>query len=139
MKLKNLNTHIEHMVEGYKQLSGYCRQLLELTQKLSSAPSVELQQGLEQTLQQRDEIINRITEIGNDISLHREAVMAALHLKEFSLEKVSDFIYPQLREELKKQRKLIEDITMQIADTDLNCGEAILNIIKSQLFPELRF
>jgi len=94
MKLKKVNTSIEQIVDVYKRLTDYYQQLNQITDSIKKAE--------------------------NDLSVHRQAVMDILHLKEFNLEKVSDLIYPQLWEELNTQMNLVEQLKEQIAALQKN-------------------
>lgn len=129
MKVKNLNSHIEHIINGYKQQYRRYEQLLALSQQLLNRPadsnSADYIESFEQNLRKRSEIIDNIKEIENNISMHKEAVMDLLHLKEFNLEKVQDLVYPNLREELEEQRRSIEQAIKEIIDTDRKNEEAL--------------
>lgn len=95
MKLKKVNTSIEQIVDVYKRLAVYYRQSQEL-------------------MHQQNQINDSIKKAEDDLAAHRQAVMDILHLKEFNLEKVRDFIYPQLWEELYIQKNLVEQLEKQI-------------------------
>jgi hypothetical protein len=132
MKVNNLNSHIEHIVNGYKQQLGFYQQLLELarqqeTAALSGEPDPD---RVLEGFQQRGEVIQSIIELDQNISQHKEAVMNLLHLKEFRLDKGQDLIHVHLRKELEEQRTTIEQVIRAIIETDLKNEEALKNLMQ---------
>jgi len=131
MKVKNLNTHIEQIINGYKQQYQCYQQLLELSQQLSNqledSISANYIESIEQVLHQRGEIVDSIKEIEGNIATHKEAVMGLLHLREFNLEKVENLIHTDLRKELQEQEEAARQIIKAIIDSDSKNAEALKN------------
>ena len=139
MKVKNLNSHIEHIVTGYNQQFGLYQQLLELarqqeTAALSGEPDPD---RVLEGFQQRGEVIQSIIEIDRNILQHKEAVMNLLHLKEFNLEKVKDLVHINLRDEMDEQLKAIERVIRGIIETDRK-NVMVLENLKQDVAKELR-
>lgn len=122
MKVKNLNTHIEQIINGYKQQYQCYQQLLELSQQLSNqledSISANYIESIEQVLHKRGEIADSIKETEGNITTYKEAVMELLHLKEFNLEQVQDLIHANLRKELQEQEEIARQIIKAIIDSD---------------------
>ncbi len=127
MKVKNLNSEIEQIVRGYKQQYQYYQDLLQLSRQLEALISADDVEDVQQLLLKRNEIIERIKVVEDNLSIHREAVMALLHLKEFNLEKVQDLIHADLRKELTEQREAIEQLIKAIIRLDSKNEEALKN------------
>ncbi|MHB9094789.1 MAG: flagellar export chaperone FlgN [Eubacteriales bacterium] len=127
MKVKNLNNHIEHIVEGYKQQLQYYEKFLILAKKQQSITAIGDIQVLQEVLQKRSETIDSIIEIDKSVSLHKEAAMNILHLKEFQLDKVVDLIHPDLRKELETQTEAIRQVINGIFDVDRKNAELLKN------------
>ena len=139
MKVKNLNSHIEHIITGYKQQFGLYQQLLELARQQETA-ALSGESDPDRVLegfQQRGEVIQSIIELDRNISRHKEAVMDLLHLKEFRLDEGRELIHAHLREELEEQRAAVERVIRAIIETDRKNAEA-LNDLKQDVAKELR-
>lgn len=137
MKVKNLNSHIEHIVNGYKQQQQFYRQLLELSQLLADRITENALDRVQEVLLKKDDLIKNIQEIDQNISQHKEAVMNLLHLKEFIVDKVQDLIHVNLRKELDEQRTAIQQTIQTIIETDRKNEEALENL-KQDMARELR-
>ena len=127
MKVKNFNSHIEHMINGYKQQQQYYRQLLELSQQL---PDLVAENGLDkvqEVLLKKDDLIKNIREIDQNILQHKEAVMNL----------GQDQIYVDLRKELDEQRMVMQQTIQAIIETDRK-NEAALENLKQEMARELR-
>ena len=131
MKVKNLNSHIEHIINGNKQQNQCYQQLLELSQQilhqLEDSISANYIESIEQVLHKRGEIVNSIKEIERNITTHKEAIMGLLHLKEFNLERVEDLINPNLIKELHEQKEATMRIIKTIIDSDSKNAEVLKN------------
>lgn len=139
MKVKNLNSHFEHIVNGFKQQHKCYQQLLGLARQQEtmiseSDPDLDMVQEI---FRQKSEVINNIKELENNISQHKEAVMNLLHLKEFKIDKVQDLIHANLRKELDEQRTAIQQTIQAIIETDRKNEEALKNL-KQDVAKELR-
>lgn len=138
MKVKNLNSHIEHIVNGYRQQYHFYQQLLQLAGRQSLLVSENDIEEIQEVLCQKGEVINSIREIENNISQHKEAVKNLLHIKEFKLDKVQELIQINLRNELNALREAHEKIINQIIETDRkneetlkNCTQDVVKELKS--------
>jgi len=137
MKVKNLNSYIEHIVSGYKQQYQCYRQLLELSQQLTDLVSENALDMVQEVLLKQEDVIKNIKELDQNISQHKEAVMNLLHLKEYKLDKVQDLIHVNLRKELDGQRAAIEQIIKVIIETDRK-NEEVLKNLKHDVVKELK-
>lgn len=137
LKVKNLNNHIEHIVNGYKQQYLCYQQLLQLSQRHTSLTSENNIDEILEILRQKEEVINSIKELDQNISLHKKVIMDLLHLNEFHLDKVQDLIYINLRNELNEQRAAIEHIITTILETDQKNEEDLRNL-KRDVAKELK-
>lgn len=118
MKVKNLNSHIEHIINGYQQQSVFYEQLRNLSRQLRELIETDNWQEIGRALDARADIIKNINEINSDMEPHKKAVMELLHLKEFNLAKVQDLIYPQFRRKLEEGTQKIKDLLKEIVTWD---------------------
>lgn len=138
MKVKNLNSHIEHIISGYKQQYPYYKQLLQLSLKMQTIVFDTNIEEIEQIFTARIEVINNIEEIEKNIVSHKEAVMNLLHLKEFNLEKVLDLIYADLKKELYEQKEVLEQLINAIIESDRKNEEVLNNQLKDNVSEQIR-
>ncbi|KNZ70116.1 hypothetical protein Tfer_1257 [Thermincola ferriacetica] len=118
MKVKNLNSHIEHIINGYQQQSVFYEQLRNLSRQLRELIETDNWQEIDKALDARADIIKNINEINSDMEPHKKEVVELLHLKEFNLAKVQDLIYPQLRRKLEEETQKIKDLLKEIVTWD---------------------
>ncbi len=141
MKVKELNSHIIQIVDGYKQQHRCYQQLQQLSGqlfgKLEALVAADDAGAIQQVLLERGELIDAIERINKNVSAHQEEVVNLLHLKEFNLEKVQDLIHPTLRKELREQQEAIEQVIKAIIDLDSGIGE-ILKKQKQNVTGELK-
>lgn len=131
MKVKNLNSHIEHIVTGYKHQYQRYTELLKLSQQLEDMIKAKDISGVETAVAKKGEIIQNIKEIEGTVMAHKEDVMSLLHLKEFNLAKVSELIRANLLADLEKETMLIQQVIQEIVALDRRNEEGIRSLMQS--------
>ncbi len=118
MKVKNLNSHIEHIVNGYKQQNLLYQKLLHETKSLAEHISNVDTVAIIDTVAAREQLILSIKELDENINGHRQAVMELVHLKDFNLDRVGELVHPALRQEYDEQCGQIKALLSELVQLD---------------------
>lgn len=114
MKVKNLNSHIEYIINGYRQQYLLYEGLLILAKQGEETLPLKEPQRWQEIMEHRSALANNIEEIGKDILGHKKVVMNMLHLTKFSLEEAESLIYEShkrgFQEIVEKIRLIIQEI-----------------------------
>lgn len=136
MKVKNLNNHVEHIISGYKQQYLLYQQLVQISRQFSQQLTLQVgtpvadgdglrEELIQQIMQKRTELVENIKELDSNISLHKEAIINLLHLKEFNLGNVQELIHANLRQELHEQVVNLGQVIRSVMETDNKSRETI--------------
>jgi len=132
LKIKKLNEHIKHIVNGYQQQSRLYIKILQISKQLTEVLENKSIEDVNAILAEKGQAADVIRKVDNDIQPHQEAVKEILHLRQFGIEKVQDLIHPDLRKEFNEQKALIENTMKEIIALDRKNEVALMRVLSQK-------